>query len=112
MVNRIHLTEKQKKKKKMENKDIWGQTDAGWHINGTQELPWRSQWLGLHTFTPEAVSSVTGQGTKIPPATRYSHKNKQKKWHPIYPESWSHLPRVTQPWQSAFKLRPVLPPKH
>ena len=46
MVNRIHLTEKQKKKKKkMENKDIWGQMDARWHINGIQELPWRpSGW--------------------------------------------------------------------
>lgn len=77
-----------------------------WHLGTSLE----AQWLGLCTFIAEAVSSITGQGTKIPPATWPSHKNKltKKKWHPTYPGSWSHLPRVTQPWQLAFKPRPVL----
>ena len=64
--------EKQKKKKRKKNDGEQGYLGPNgckvahkWHPGTSLE----AQWLGLRTFTAEAVSSITDQGTKIPPAT-------------------------------------------
>ena len=33
-----------------------------------------AQWLGRHAFTAKGAHSISGWGTKIPQATRYSQK--------------------------------------
>ena len=35
------------------------------------------QLLGLHALTAEGLGSISGQGTKIPQATRYGQKEKK-----------------------------------
>ena len=35
--------------------------------------------LGLYTFTADSLSSIPGQGTKIPQATQHGQKKKKKK---------------------------------
>ena len=37
------------------------------------------QWLGLHAFTAERLSSIPGQGTKIQHATHYNQEKKRSK---------------------------------
>ena len=36
------------------------------------------QWLGFGASTAGGTSSIPGQGTKVPQATRYSQKKKKK----------------------------------
>ena len=41
------------------------------------------QWLGLCSFTAEGLGSISGQGTKIPQATRCGQEvGKKKKQKP------------------------------
>ena len=38
-----------------------------------------AQWLRLFVLTAEGLSSISGQGTKIPQASRWGKKKKKKK---------------------------------
>lgn len=50
----------------------------------SEEILWQSnasslavQWLGLHSFTAEGLSSVPDHGTKVPQAMQYGPPEKE-----------------------------------
>ena len=47
-------------------------------IKGGKGLPWMVQCLRLHASTAGDTGQITGQGTKIPPATWPKEKKKLK----------------------------------
>lgn len=84
--------------------------DAGWHISGIQGASLEpSGWDSA--LIAEAVSSITGQELSSHQphmAQPQKQTNKQTINGTQHILEWRHLPRVTQPWQLAFKPRPVL----
>ena len=65
------------------------------------------QWLGLHAFTVEGESSISGQDTKIPQASRCSQKKqKNKKKHEPWDQLFDVPTNQVSSWVSFF-IRPT-----